>query len=323
MNPLGGAALGRAASLLLLPGIVALFPSFASGQEATYTGGIQYAGGHYVFEERSEAVYVTNGLRLRFDALEIGLSVPVAIQNGGLVTLVGGVPIPTGGNQSGIVGRRKGGRRIGSAASAITIGPAVSIAQDADTTVVFDPDFKVHIADPTLNVAAELFSGFGALRSVRVDGRASIPINDLDSGVGTGEWDFALGASTVLGAGSTLLFVDGSYWWFGDLPELELKDGLSYGLGVGFPLKEGRASALLTFSGMTETISTVDPPMSLGASVGWSVGDRGFMNVGAGAGLTESSADFFAQVGWSLRLNGGRNDDQQRLTTGHMLPWMG
>lgn len=287
---------------------LALAPTTASGQEATYSGGVQYAAGHFIFEERTEAVYFTNGLRLRWDVLEIGASVPLAIQNGGLVTLIGSVPIPTGGEGSGVVSRRQGSGRIG------TRSPNSSGTEPLpDTTVTFDDSFRARIADPTLSIGAELYSGFGGVRSFRVDSRVSVPVNDLDSGIGSGEWDYALGGSIVFGVRSVLLFADASYWWIGDLPDLELQDALSYGIGLGIPIKGGDISALVSLTGMTETISTVDPPLSIGASVGWLVGDRTFMNIGGGAGLTESAPDVFAQFGWSVRLTGDPSDDDDPL----------
>lgn len=302
----GGRGARRLALFSVLLGGFGVIPEAARSQQLTYSGGLQYAAGHYIFDDRTEGVYLTNGLLLRWDFLEFGVSVPIAVQNGGLVTLVGGVPIPTGGEQSGVVSRRRGGRHSGNTS---TLGSAPSLGVTStvqDTVIVFDDEFRTHLADPTISVGAQLYSGFGGVRSVRVDGRASVPINDLDSGVGTGEWDYALGASAVFGVRRVLFFGDASYWWFGDLPELELQDGLSYGVGLGVPLWEGRASALFTFSGMTETIATVTPPRSLGVSMGWSVRDRGFLTLGAGAGLSESSSDFFAQLGWSVRLWGDR-----------------
>ncbi|MEN8145489.1 MAG: hypothetical protein ABFS14_11125, partial [Gemmatimonadota bacterium] len=114
-------------------------------------------------------------------------------------------------------------------------------------------------------------------------------------------WDYGLGSSIALGAGRSLLFVDLSYWWFGDLSDLELTDGLSYAAGVSVPAFEGQGSVLFTLSGMSRIIETTDPPVSLATSVGRSVGRRGFLSVGGGIGLTESAPDLFFQLGWSFR----------------------
>ncbi|MEN8145233.1 MAG: hypothetical protein ABFS14_09810, partial [Gemmatimonadota bacterium] len=231
----------------LLLSLLLWIPLEANAQELTYSGGIQYAGGDYIFEERTDSFYLTNGVRLRIGGFEAGVSLPVIIQNGGLVSNVaGGVPLPTGGTQSGTVATRNKGSTIGTrrgAAMSLTqsqLSSLVLFSHGDSAAVVFEDEFTTHVADPTFDLSGEVHSSLGVVRSVRINAFAKAPLTDLDSGVGSGEWDYGLGSSIALGAGRSLLFVDVSYWWFGDLSDLELTDGLSYAAGVSVPAFEGQ-----------------------------------------------------------------------------------
>lgn len=91
----------------------------------------------------------------------------------------------------------------------------------------------------------------------------------------------------------------------GDLPDLELRDGVGYALGASVPAFSGRGSVLFMLSGLSRTIAGMEPPVSVAASVSRSVGDRTFLSAGAGFGLTESAPDFSVNLGWSIRLAPG------------------
>lgn len=267
-------------------------------QQVTYSGGMFYAGGSYVFDRRTDAFFLSNGLRLTVGRLELSATVPLIAQNGGVVTQVaGGTWLPTGGTESGAIARRQGDGSVGTRRQ----GGGMMPTPDS-TTVVFDESYSVNVGDPSMSVSVEAFSGFGSLRSVRISASAKAPLADVESGVGSGAWDFSLGGALTVGVGSALLFADASYWWLGDLPDLELIDGVAYGFGVSVPAFAG-SSLLLMLSGTARSIETVDPPLSLLGSLSRSVGSRTFLSGGLGVGLTESAPDVAVHLGWSVRLS--------------------
>jgi len=266
-----------------------------AAQEIGYSGGLYYASGDYVFDQRTEAFYLSNGLDLTVGTWNFGLTLPVIVQNGGVVTAVaGGVPLPTGGVDNGVMSHRQGGQPIGTKRHG-------GSGQAAVDSVSFNEGYETHVGDPSFSASRGVYSATGLLRSVRVSGSAKVPLNDVESGVGSGAWDWSAGGSIALGSGRTLLFASAAYWWLGDMPDLELKDALSYGLGSSFPAGPG-TSVLVMLSGMTRTIETMEAPLSLAVSVSRSAGARGFLSAGLGAGLTESAPTVFAQVGWSIRM---------------------
>ncbi|HET9950038.1 MAG TPA: hypothetical protein VFQ22_14035 [Longimicrobiales bacterium] len=267
-----------------------------AGQELTYSGGLSYYGGRYVFDAWTDAFYFTNGLRVTAGRLELGASLPVVVQNGGVVSVVAGTPVPTGGEDHHQLRGRQGGDRIHTHGERGAPGGSGGVA--------FRSGYETALGDPLLDASWAVLSGPGRLRSLRLGASVKAPLHDPGAAASSGAWDFALGASAVTAAGSVLLLADAAYWWVGDLPGLELRDGLAYALGGSVPAFSGRGSVMLLLSGMTRLVPGVDPPLSLLLSVGRSAGGRGFLSAGLATGLTESAPAVAVLVGWSVRLGG-------------------
>ena len=97
----------------------------------------------------------------------------------------------------------------------------------------------------------------------------------MDSGFGTGEWDYGAGITVSRQAGSTLLLADLGYWVYGDLPDLELKDPLTFGVGLGRTLSDGRFSVHASVWGSTATVDGVDGPVQFGVTAAGSSAPTG------------------------------------------------
>lgn len=281
-------------------GMVAVAALFAvvtavplSGQEVRYNGSLQYSMGSYIFAQRTHSFYLLSGLGVSAGRLQLDANIPLILQNSGVVSYVGGGALPTGGRDHRAVRTREPGSTVP--------GRRGSGSAAADS-VEFSDEFGVEIGDPTFFGSGEIYSGTGLLRSINLSARTKIPLTDLDSGVGTGEWDYSVGGSVALIAGRVFFFGDLSHWWFGDLPELELQDGFAYGLGTGVPVMEGRGSLLATVTGAESAIRTAEAPMTLGMSFGLTVGESRQLSTGMTFGLSESSPDLGLSLGWSTGL---------------------
>lgn len=299
------------AVLATIAGVVLTAPAIEA-QEVTYFGSVQYWTGPYIFTERTHSVWVSNGLDLRAGRVDVSVSVPVAIQNSLAITTVGSVPIPTGGPDHDAVRDRDPGhdvpmkRKAGNGGNGVgsqhgSSGSGVPVLAAEVDSVAAPGDYETQIADPMVTGSVEVYRGDGAVRSLELEGFAKVPVADLDSGVGTGEWDYGAGTAVALAAGRTLVFGDLSYWRYGDLPDLELKDGLSFGAGIGRPIGD-RWSVLASVSGSQEIIEGVDPYAAVTLAGGYLVGSAHSVNVGIGFGLTESAADVSLYMGWNVGL---------------------
>lgn len=265
-----------------------------SAQEATWFGGASWATGSYIFDRSSNTFMLSNGLRLKMGAVDVGVSVPLTAYDGGLLTtVVQGVVLPTGGSQHEQIADRQPGETMGTMRGRMG-------GSTQDSILVFDDAYSVAVGDPYLTANGQIHSGMGALRSVSLSAAAKVPVTDPDSGLGSGAWDFGAGASAIVAAGRTLVLADLSYQWVGDLPELELQDGLAYTLGFSRPAFSGSGSILLAVAGMSAVVEDMEAPVSVLASLGRSTDGGAFVSLGVGIGLTESAPDFSVNLGWSV-----------------------
>jgi len=287
----------RAARRSALPLALALAAGGAGvdGQEIRWTGMASYSRGSYVFDAPTQTVSLSTGLGLSWGRLDVSASLPFLLQNSQLVSQVAGVPLPTGGADHGVLGRRQPGETVGTGRQAGVGGGGTPTTQ-----VTYRDDFAWALGDPFLSGSARLYEGSGVLRSVLAQVSTKAPLRGLDSGVGTGEWDVGAGGSAFAALGTTYAFVDLAYWWYGDLPELELGDGPSYGVGLSRAVGS-RVSLMASFFGAASPIGSMDSPASVGLGASYIPRLGRSFSAGMAIGLTEASPDVSIYAGWSVR----------------------
>lgn len=268
----------------------AVAASTASAQEIAWAGGLDVANGDYYFSERTTALWLTNGLVVRSGVFRLDASVPLLLQNSDAVTRVGGLPVPTGGSRRGEVAGRGAGDGMGDRQRTIEIEEPGSLELD--------------VADPLMGFGVDLPIGGTALRSVRLGVSVKAPVRSVESGIGTGQWDYGLEAGGSISAGSLVLLLDGTWWMPGDMPDLELNDVLQLGGMVGGWFGDGSLGWALAVSGSTSMIEDVAGPVSAGGDLlFWSDGGSS-LRAGLRLGLTESAADVAVALGWIVPLSG-------------------
>ena len=307
----------RVASRLRLVGVAAALgaatPTAPAGaQRVEYTGTLQVATGTYIFTEPTTSFALFNGLSLASGRLRFTATLPLLYQNSSAVTYIGGTPVPTGGPDGGAVRQRKPGTRVpmGGGGKGRASSGAFHAAVQSDTTEIQDgvagpSDFQLFVGDPMAEVDLGLHQGFGFVRSFTVNAFAKAPLANVDAGIGTGEWDYGLGAMLGVGKGRTYIFANATYWILGDMPELPLRNIVNYGASVGRTLDSGgRWSLLGSFSGATTMFDGTAPPVSAGISLGYLGSDGRGITLGVSFGLSESSADVTPYLGWHIPLGG-------------------
>ncbi len=254
----------------------------ASAGTVTYTGSIQLAQGAYYFDQTMRGVFFMNGFVVNTGAFTLSASIPLVYQSSPYVSYSGIGILPSGGTESSLVGQRQG----------------------RDPVVLPEPvEYRQFgVADPLLTLGIRLWEEGRVLPSVQIVAQAKVPVATLESGFGTGAWDYGAGVSLSKKLGPVFLFVDAGYWVLGDLPELQLEDPWSYVVSLGVPLSGGKAALMFSYSGFTEIIGGVDPPSSLGMGLSFRVGRGSSLLLNGSLGLSESSPDFSASLGWSIGL---------------------
>lgn len=253
--------------------------------QVTYSGSVLYATGEYIFTERTSSFYFFNELSASFGRVTVGASVPLIAQNTPWVSYGGGGMIASGGMEHDSVGSQMGRH-----------GPGGVSLPD---TAPFD---QVGLGDPVGRVDVELWRERGVLPAVRGTAIAKAPLADMDRGFGTGGWDYGGGLSLAKTVGRTLLFADATYWVLGDLPDLELKDAVTYGLAVGLPLAAAKWGLVASFTGSTRVVAGTDPPAQIGVGLTRYLHAGRSLTASASLGLSESSPDLSVSFGWRVAL---------------------
>jgi hypothetical protein len=285
----------------------ALSATAARAQEVTYSGSFGYASGDYIFTRTIRTFTLHNGLNLRLGSFRLDASLPVIAQNSGTVSVVGGLPIPTGGSSHGAVAGRQGGERIHAGSG--RRGPAAGLAADpgpyaqvaTDSGIDESTAYRIAVGDPMVSTGLDVYEGTGFVRSLGTRASTKVPLNGLDSGVGTGEWDYGVGATGVVGVGPVIAILDLAWWWYGDLPDLELRDGPSWGAGLALPVSRALWGSVMA-SGAGRVVETADAPLSLAVGLSRSRPGTGSLSLTAGIGLSETAPDFTLSLGWRRQL---------------------
>lgn len=288
---------GRTALRCALPLALVTGADPVLGQEVRWTGTVSFSEGEYVFSEPTRTLSLYTGLNLAWGRLDVGGSLPVVMQNSQLVSQLGGMPMPTGGPDHEVVGGRRPGETLGTRGHGQGGGGMIMMP---DTVVTYRNEFSTTLGDPFFTAGMTLREGTGTLRSIRTHVSAKAPVRDVDSGVGTGEWDVGAGASAFTAFGGAYAFVDLSYWWYGDMPGLELADGLSYGVGLSRGILNARGSVMASFYGAHAIIDTMDRPAAIGLGLSYVPTLGRSLSAGLTIGLSEASPDFSVYTGWSL-----------------------
>ena len=119
------------------------------------------------------------------------------------------------------------------------------------------------VGDPLARVDVAVVNDPARALQVSVAGSVKLPVADSENGLGTGKADVAIGGSIFKALGRTSVLADALFWKYGDPEGIDFANALSYSVGVGQLLGDGRWSALVSLSGFTTGIAGLSPPVQL------------------------------------------------------------
>lgn len=123
---------------------------------------------------------------------------------------------------------------------------------------------------------------------------------DASTGRGTGETDYALGATAFKSVRRTALMADVLFWKYGDPDGVDLTDTWSYSLGVAQAFGSGRWSTVGSVSGFSSGLGEGPPPVALNLGVLMLMGRRQSLALTTSIGLTGSSSDVSIGTSWRI-----------------------
>jgi hypothetical protein len=252
-------------------------PRAASAAGVVYSGALQFASGDYIFADRTNSVYLINGLFVSSGPVRVSASIPIIYQNTSLVSSSGPGMMPAGDRG-----------QDGSAAPAHGGGHATGVSGFHD----------VGVGDPLLRADWEALREPG----VAVAAVAKPPLASVEKGFGTGEWDYGAGLSLAHLVRRTFLSASAIYWVMGDPAEVDLHNAVAYSVGVGRPLARGRFSALVSLAGYTRVLEGVDPFRQIAVSLGYVPASGRSLSAAVTFGLSQSAPDVGLSLGWSVAL---------------------
>ncbi|MCG2588835.1 hypothetical protein [Rhodohalobacter sulfatireducens] len=293
---------------------VTLVVGCVQAQQVSYHGNVQYATGSYFFDESTSSFSASNGLGYVGDKFSVSFSVPFIVQNSPWISYSAAGQLPTGGPQHGgladSTGRRpgKGGKNGNGSKNQYGSGSystPILVAESEEVPITL-PDTTSYtqssFGDPNIYASLKLYSSGSGSSNIQLNSGFKIPFADPNNGFGTGEWDYGVGISLSQRFGKFFMYTNFMRWWLGNMPDLELKDPLTYSAGLTRTFGQGKWFINSTFSGYTEIIKDYDPPMNLSFGVGLFASNRISLNSTFTLGLSESSADQVFGIGWSLKL---------------------
>lgn len=283
-----------------------------SGQQLDAGVTVQAARGRYIFEDATTSWMLLTTFSAQGDRWRFSASVPGIYQNSSAVSYVGGVPIGTGGPNGGTVAGRRSGDRIpgrrqsgGGAgtglSSAFGTAPSGQVgALTTDSGYIEAPGaYQFTLGDPLLTLGRDLWTSAGGEHRLGMQGFAKLPLAPVSSGVGTGAADVGAALSASVTLGRTMLALDVSHWVIGNLPNLELRDITGAMFGIGHAFGWSRQHALTATVGVaTAAVARSTAPQTATIVYGFLNEDGRSLNIGVAHGLTESSAEWTAWIGW-------------------------
>jgi len=261
----------------ILAGILAAAPS--SALEVSYIGSVQFDTGEYFFDQRANSFYFYNGFDLDRGRLNLSANIPIIIQNSPWITFTGSGLVPYGGGTSGYPGSR------------VRFPPR-------DTVGTAD----MGLGDLYITGGLDLIEISSGRPNLQLTGSVKVPVANENEGFGTGEWDFGAGVSISSLLGGLFLAAEVGYWTFGDMPDLQFDDVISYSFSIGKPFSKGKTGLIASIYGYTDTFEDIAGPIQAALGFNYLTDSGSGLTAGAAIGLTESAADLSITAGWSIPL---------------------
>lgn len=158
----------------------------------------------------------------------------------------------------------------------------------------------IGLGDPLIRADLTLLNDRSRGLLFTVAGSVKVPLASVEDGLGTGETDVGVGGTVFAARGSTSLFADLMFWKYGDPPEWDYPDSLSYSVGVGRVLGSGRWSTMASLGGFSHALEGQRGPLQLTVTMLALVGRRQTIAFTAGVGLNDASRGLSVGTTWRI-----------------------
>jgi hypothetical protein len=266
--------------------------SFVLGQEGwTLSTSIQYSGGNYLSNNSNKIIYLYGGAGYQTNDWSFSLSVPVVAQSAGGVGQVGGMMLPNGNssNSSGDVMGNNSGGIMGNGVSATNNQSMSSFGH-------------VGLGDLYFYGSYNIFEEYASLFSLTLNSFVKLPTASYSQGFGTGKFDVGVSATIRQTVKNYLAFADLGYIKIGKPANLNYKNPISLGFGIGRLFGDGNYSLLLYYQAYTTIIDGYEAPRLISLGFNFKINPKLTLSLIGAAGLSKVTSDFSFSSGleWNL-----------------------
>lgn len=278
---------------LLILFLLSTSNSFVLGQEGwTLSTSLQYSGGNYMSNNSNKIIYLYVGAGYQKNDWSFNISVPFVAQSaGGVGQVGGGMMLPNGNNGSssgGVMGNNGGGM----------MGNGVS----ATNTQSMSSFGHVGLGDVYLYGSYNIFEDHASLFSLTLNSFVKIPTANYSQGLGTGKFDYGVSATIRQTVKSYLAFADLGYIEIGKPANINYRNPISFGLGIGRLFDDGNYSLLLYYQAYTTIIDGYDAPRLISLGFNFKINPKLTLSLIGAGGLSKVTSDFSFSSGleWNL-----------------------
>ncbi len=251
------------------------------------TASLQYSGGSYSYSNSNKIFYFYGGAGYQRNNWSFNISVPVVAQNAGGVGQVGGMMLPNGNNDKdnryNMMGSNENNNYFMNNHSMSSFS-------------------HFGLGDISLYCSYNFFEDNASLFSLTLNSFVKIPTASYSKGLGTGELDFGFSTTARKNLYGFIGFADLGYIRIGDPVNINYKNPLSIGIGIGKIFEEGNYSLLLYYQAYTKIIDSYPAPQLLSLGFNYKINTVLTFSLIGAAGLSEVTSDFSFSSGleWSL-----------------------
>lgn len=247
---------------------------------------LQYSGGNYTYSNSNKIFYLYGSGGYQTNNWSVSISIPIVTQSYGGVGLVGGMMLPNGNNDYNKSYHNSEMMQN-------------NILMNNHSTSLFS---HTGLGDISIYGSYNLFEDNLSSFSLTLNSFMKIPTANSSLGLGTGEFDYGFSGTVRKIFNSYIGFVDLGYIQIGDPPNIDYKNPLSFGLGIGKILDGGNYSLLLYYQAYTTIIKDYDAPKLLSLGFNYMIKPTLTLSLIGAVGLSKVTSDFSVSTGleWNL-----------------------
>lgn len=270
--------------------------TFVFGQEGwTLSTSLQYSGGNYLSNNSNKIIYLYGGAGYQTNNWSFSISIPIVAQSAGGVGQVGGMMLPNGNNDNSSrsmmdnIGGNNNDSMLGNDGSPINNQSMSSFGH-------------VGLGDLYIYGSYNLFEDHISSFSITLNSFVKIPTANSSQGLGTGKFDFGLSTTVKQIVESYIGFVDIGYIEVGKPENINYRNPISFGLGIGRLFDDGNYSLLLYYQAYTTIIDGYDAPRLISLGFNFKINPKLTLSLIGAGGLSKVTSDFSFSSGleWNL-----------------------